>query len=84
VAPRQKKPDNSQETAAGATPPTGVPDLPKLPRSALIRLQSTGSWTNVFVFAWLKRNDHHFRRSCLRGAVASLPALNGNGFTLVV
>jgi hypothetical protein len=42
-------------TASGATPPADIPGLPKLQRSALIRPQATGSLSDVFVFAWPKR-----------------------------
>jgi hypothetical protein len=55
------------------------PSRPKPRCSTPIRPRPAGSWSNVFVFAWPKRNSRpHFRGSCLRGAVGrSLPVLIG-------
>ena len=49
----------SQGMAAchGRRPPAFQPSGPKLRRSTLVRPRSTGSWFNVFVFAWPKRNS---------------------------
>ncbi len=55
------------------------PSRPKPQCSTPIRPPPAGSWSNVFVFAWPKRNSRpHFRGSCLRGAVARFQYLSGS------
>ncbi len=76
----RQEPRNGRQPRRRATRRRSRPSRPKLRRSTLIQPRSTVSWSNIFVFAWPKRNSRpHFRGSCLRGAVASLPALIPNG-----